>query len=725
MRIIKYFMKSIAVAFVAAMTITSCTQEEDSVAKAVLASVEYMTFAATDAPAQTITVYSDGDWTVDAPEWITVSPASGTGTVEGVTVSVADNIRDGKEDLPRRDTVQIHGNILRSYANIIVSQLGDKYRDASSVTVSQVAGVSDGNYIIVPDAQVVAVNANGMFISDGTTNVYVEGTADVTVGDNISFNGIKATDNGAVKVSDIDALVVKSNSEVTYPAATDLTSAIASYNGARGEFVSISGIVSVEGGAYVVTPVGAEGGKTLTVVAPAASMNFAALNGHNVDLTGYVLNCEDAAVSVVAASVKDNGVYKLVIFQDDFSWLHDLAVSAGAGDSMGNDKDDNAKNAYTAVSGFAELLAEHGYEDLFPSSKTVYLQQDYLKFSKNKNVNGIKLPAMDFQGQTEVSLSFDWGVHVGGGGPDAVELVAVVEGSGSFSNGTKESDIMTHPQEQGAPWDWKSETLMISGVDNSTRISIRPKAYTGAASSSSIYMRWYIDNIEVAPSDGGAVPPASSTVYADDFEWLEPYTTLSSAGDAVATNNPSTTAPNVFTAESISADFLKDFAARGYEYMYGMKGQDWSSDITTEGANPNVLYLQKNYLKFGKSSVNACLRLPALESLGDKTADITVTFDWCWQVTGSFNADIMTLTVVVEGSGVCTETSAKESLNIESAQSVESGASKLEWQHATVKISGASKDTRIVIRPTNYDPAVSNPDRKQNRWYLDNINITK
>ena len=47
-------------------------------------------FDAVGAPSQTLKVYADGSWTSESPDWITVDPASGSGTVT-VTVSVLDN----------------------------------------------------------------------------------------------------------------------------------------------------------------------------------------------------------------------------------------------------------------------------------------------------------------------------------------------------------------------------------------------------------------------------------------------------------------------------------------------------------------------------------------------------------------------------------------------------------------------------------------------------------
>lgn len=47
-------------------------------------------FEAIGAESQTMKVYADGSWTSEAPDWITVSPDSGSGTVT-VTISVTDN----------------------------------------------------------------------------------------------------------------------------------------------------------------------------------------------------------------------------------------------------------------------------------------------------------------------------------------------------------------------------------------------------------------------------------------------------------------------------------------------------------------------------------------------------------------------------------------------------------------------------------------------------------
>ena len=77
----------------------------------------------------------------------------------------------------------------------------------------------------------------------------------------------------------------------------------------------------------------------------------------------------------------------------------------------------------------------------------------------------------------------------------------------------------------------------------------------------------------------------------------------------------------------------------------------------------------------------------------------------------------MTVAIKVDGDG---SSSMDE---VASAQSTVDGESKIEWQHASVTISGASASTVISLSPANPDPYISNPERGQNRWYLDNIKI--
>ncbi len=210
--------------------------------------------------------------------------------------------------------------------------------------------------------------------------------------------------------------------------------------------------------------------------------------------------------------------------------------------------------------------------------------------------------------------------------------------------------------------------------------------------------------------------------FEDDFEWMEPWTSASGAGDDVANNTVDTNAaPNVFANATQFADFIAEFQNRGYGYIWGWKGQDWSSDDPDNG-NKRTLYLQRNYLKFGKTSYSSGIILPLLSGISGSD-DIDVTFDWCWCMTGGSKPDYTSLALVVTGDGVFESTGTQTSEEILSEQPTEGDLTELKWQHATVRIKGATSATRITIRPFNNDPDITNAARHQNRWYLDNIKV--
>ena len=508
----KRFFSLASIALILGSGLACTPMEQDPVAKAVIASSSVMQFEAVGAQPQSITVYADGDWTADAPEWITLSQTTGSGTVEGVTVTAADN-KDGSGILmPRRDTIAIHGKRLISYSYIIVIQAGDKYRGAVDATVSSLASVKDGQFVNLSGAQVMATDGSSAVLSDGKTTILMALKQKVTVGDVISFKGVKGTGNGQPVVNDIEEFKVTSHSDPSYPAANDITASLDATTVSAPVFVSVSGVY--DGSALKVD--GAS--KSVAPSAP-AEVGLAALVGHKATLTGYATGISGNKINMLVVAAKDNGVDKLIYFTDD-------------------------------------------------------------------------------------------------------------------------------------------------------------------------------------------------------FEWLEPWTTATGAGDAVKDNDPSTTAPNVFT-KAECAGFTDELVKRGYGYIWGWAGQEWSDGLPDTG-NKQTLYLQKNYLKFGKTSYNSGIILPAMSEIKG-TADIELTFDWCWQVTGAYKPDLMTLSVEVVGEGTCDDTGGKISGEIDSAQSTVDGESKIEWQNRTVRINGANASTRIIIRPTNYDPAVSNEARKQNRWYLDNL----
>jgi hypothetical protein len=504
MRFFKNLYISALAVVAGAAALTSCQPEESPLSRAIMTSVSGVQFAAQNAEPQTITVYADADWTVEAPEWVTVDKTSGTRTME-VTISVGDNMRDGAIDNPKKDTIVFRGYNLLGTAYVIVNQDGDKFRDVPPVAVSDVLSMKDEAVVIFDEVQVVAAATNGFVVSDGAADVFVVSDATVAVGDKVDIWGSKGTANGLAAVTVCDKVEVTGNAAVTYPTTTDITSSLDAYAPTKMEYVEVTG--SIDG-----VNVSVEGAtKVAAVYNPTSAFDLAALNGHNVTVKGYSAGATASLVNVIATEIVDLGVNEIIYFTDNFDWVADLAASSGAGDSMGTNGDDAAKNAYTAVSGFAELLASQGYEDLFPSSKTIYLQRNYLKFSKGSNTNGIRFPSITYGGTTNVVLTFDWGVHVGSGGQDQTELMIEIEG-----NGTVDQTTFTHV---AGEWEWQTETVTITGVDDNTRIVLKPTKFTGVVDSG--YYRWYLDNIKVIQGEGEApAPPAPKPETPLHAEWL-------------------------------------------------------------------------------------------------------------------------------------------------------------------------------------------------------------
>ena len=504
MRFFKNLYRSALVAVAGVLALASCQPEESPLARAIMTSVSGLQFDATGAEPQTITVYSDADWTVEAPEWVTVDVVSGTRTMD-VTVSVGDNLRDGALDNPKKDTIVFKGYNLLATAYVIVSQDGDKYRDVPATDLAGILAMKDEDVVILDNAQVTAVTTNGFVVADAAASVFVASKETVAVGEKINLKGSKGTLNGLAAVTICDEIEVIGSAAVTYPATSDITASLDAYAATKMEYVEVTGTLD---GANVVVEGAA---KVAAVLDATADFNLSSLNGHNVTIKGYSAGVTASLVNVIVTEIVDLGVDEIIYFSDNFDWVAELAEAAGAGDSMGVDGDDNAKNAYTAVEGFADLLASQGYEDLFPSSKTIYLQKNYLKFSKGSNVNGIRFPAVTYGGTTNVVLTFDWGVHVGGGGQDETELVIEIEG-----NGVVDRTNFTHT---AGEWVWQTETVTISGIDDNSRIVLKPTTFVGEVSSG--YYRWYLDNIKIVQGEGEApAPPAPKPETPLHAEWV-------------------------------------------------------------------------------------------------------------------------------------------------------------------------------------------------------------
>ena len=724
MRLTKYILKTVLAVSSAMLALNSCKDEDTGMAEAVLASDTYISFAAQDAPSHTITVYSDGEWRVDGPSWVTVDPARGVGTVEGVTISVSDNVEGGVMGLPRRDTVKFHGNLLRSYSNVIVYQDGDKYNGAPTVKISGIAGVAEGGYLKVTDAVVYAVNKTGCVLSDGKTFLYFDNFAGVSVGDVISFHGCRSTSGGFPSVSDIEDLTVTGAEEVSLPEPVDLTSSIESYTVDSIRFASLDGVL--KNGVITV----GDASRTATLLNPTSDIDLEAVNGHRIHVEGFVVALAGGDYSIVASVVEDKGL--------------DVVVSLLAKWHLG-----------TGINATTATWAADGLDAVEGSGKITYVPYDL----ENSNANNkYKLDIQANNPRVTGPWPGDYWLFDVPSSISAGESVSISFESRVSATGHK---FWRLEYLDGSDWKVAGNALTTAepgyeitythamNSDGSTNIQVSAEV-TYSQTTTSCQFRflcvanWSADGkgTVLSARNGGSArlsitddsdetwQPTIRKISAaglrkvyfqDDFSWMAPYTAATSAGDAVGTDDPGTTAPNVFSTAALAEAFVPDFTARGYTFIWGPDSEGgWGTEIPS--GDFRTLYLQKDYLKFGKTSYNGGIKMSVLSGI-EGTADISIDFDWCWQVTGAYKPDLMTLTLVAENGGTFADTGKSESGEIESGQSTEDGASHLAWQHATVVLKGATPQTVITIRPTEADPVTSNPARKQNRWYLDNILI--
>ncbi|MDD3075880.1 MAG: hypothetical protein PHE44_04955, partial [Proteiniphilum sp.] len=187
----------------------------------------------------------------------------------------------------------------------------------------------------------------------------------------------------------------------------------------------------------------------------------------------------------------------------------------------------------------------------------------------------------------------------------------------------------------------------------------------------------------------------------EDFEWLDPWSVVGGAGKTVETDDLSATAPQLPTPKVDGVSALDALLAKGYEFLR----------VTTKTPG-ECIYLQQNYLKFGKTSYQAGIILPKLTVDVPASATPVMSFDWCPMRQGSGTIDPVNLIVIIKNG------TNEVTFDIPVA-GFESGH-RLEWIRAEVELTGVelTKETQITIRQTNWQVATAN------RYFLDNIEIS-
>ena len=205
---------------------------------------------------------------------------------------------------PRKDTLIFSGNTLASRLIVIVSQEGDAYRNASHITLSEVTALTDGKAFVLDEATVAALSAKGCVLTDGSIFVYVPTVSGIAIGDKVSVKGYKGSVNGVPAITQVDEVNNLSAGSYTLPSATDITSALASFNSTEIEYVSVSGTVS--SGSLTVETDGVT--YQIKLVDAPSSLTLSGLNGNLVDITGF--SCGELGAKqygIIPTAIKDNG----------------------------------------------------------------------------------------------------------------------------------------------------------------------------------------------------------------------------------------------------------------------------------------------------------------------------------------------------------------------------------------------------------------------------------
>ena len=490
-------------------------QQEELVKPVALLAESSVTVEAKDSEGTALTVYSDEGWMVTAEEdWISVTPAEGTGTMD-ILVSAEDNVdAQGEIDKPREGTLYIFSKRLTDKKiKVTVKQKGDNYKGVSSRTIDQLYGLEDGEFVKVDAAQVVALTNEGFVVVDKTAAIYVTSKEKVSIGAKVHLAGEKVTLYGMASVAAGEVAVDSEGEQPVYPEPEDLVSNLDPSKAGNVRFVTTSaGLLGRELFYEESIPV------AVSLLDPKeGTVDLDKVNMHNITLKAYFVGLDGNTVRLAVTEVTDNGINENLdaYFYEDFSWMKSFIEASGekVDDSVGDNNPSGSAPNLRGKATLAPLLDEfikRGYQDLNQDAKVIYPQKYYWKFGKTNNHSGLVLPDIKFKGseQVNVFVEFDWSAHMtGSGNVDNVQIVAEVQGAGLFENGTNVSDPLFSEQVQGQ-LAWQHAKLTLKGANNTTKITLRPAHFADATPNQ---QRWHLDNIKI--KDTGV--PYSDPVYAN------------------------------------------------------------------------------------------------------------------------------------------------------------------------------------------------------------------
>lgn len=303
----------------ASLLFTGCKDDGPAESKAIL-SAESEILVPGIASTKTVTIYADGKWEADVTdEWLSIEPRNGNGTMD-ITLSVAQNT-----DLSEREgKIVVLGASTIPQTEITVKQRVDRFAGVNEVSVTKALELAADGLAKISECQVMAVTDNGFVVSDGSSNIFVEKTStslvigkdgSLAVGDKLSLTGDVEAFNSITAIKLYDAFY-SSASEVTYPEATDITSATA-YAPGKAEYVTTT-VSYGDGGAL------SSGETKVGHVYNPSSAQIQSYSFHKVGITGFYLGtASDGLYYVLPVDIQDIEMeaVPLLVFEigtDDF-----------------------------------------------------------------------------------------------------------------------------------------------------------------------------------------------------------------------------------------------------------------------------------------------------------------------------------------------------------------------------------------------------------------------
>lgn len=205
---LRYFIPSLVAVIAAMFTGCSDNDYDPTYFSEIRVSQSYVSLNVNGGSAS-IDVVATGAWSVtDVPDWLTVSPASGSGSGT-ITFSAAAGVGRTAEVLINCEGRTQHVNVIQGIATV------------ETATCAQVIAGPDSKTYRVSGTVTSIVNTTygNWYLNDGTGEVYIYGTLDskggtknflswgLEVGDQITVEGPKTTYNGTVEL--VDVTVVK------------------------------------------------------------------------------------------------------------------------------------------------------------------------------------------------------------------------------------------------------------------------------------------------------------------------------------------------------------------------------------------------------------------------------------------------------------------------------------------------------------------------------------